>query len=152
MLYTVNGYRTIYTVVNNERIVGGAVEVDELRLRGGERFRNVVITSIEAGENGTYMVGFVTEDGRRYIAHTSDISLMVQPTYKRVKDLRNPVAREELLKQRLTYLRRVLEVNEGNDSFLFRQEVKNLVNDIGLENVRLAVRDMEALQTTLRIA
>ncbi|GAB6936301.1 MAG: hypothetical protein L5657_05280 [Calditerricola sp.] len=152
MLYTVNGYRTIYTVVNNERIVGGAVEVDELRLRGGERFRNVVITSIEAGENGTYMVGFVTEDGRRYIAHTSDISLMVQPTHKRVKDLRNPVAREELLKQRLTYLRRVLEVNEGNDSFLFRQEVKNLVNDIGLENVRLAVRDMEALQTTLRIA
>nr|MBO2469831.1 hypothetical protein [Bacillota bacterium] len=77
---------------------------------------------------------------------------MVQPTHKRVKDLRNPVAREELLKQRLTYLRRVLEVNEGNDSFLFRQEVKNLVNDIGLENVRLAVRDMEALQTTLRIA
>lgn len=152
MLYTVNGYRTIYTVVNNERIVGGAVEVDELRLRSGERFRNVVITSIEAGENGTYMLGFVTEDGRRYIAHTSDISLMVQPTHKRVKDLRNLVAREELLKRRLTYLRRVLEVNEGNDSFLFRQEVKNLVNDIGLENVRLAALDMEALQTTLRIA
>ena len=155
MLYTVNGYKDIYTVVTNERKVGGAVEVDELRLRSGEAFRNVVIMSIEAAEKGTYMVGFVTEDGRRYIAHTSDISLMVQPTHKRVKDLRNPVAREELMKRRLKYLRRLLEVNEGNDSFLIRQEVKQLVSDIGFENVRLAELDtpqMETLQTTLRIA
>ena len=126
-----NGIADIRAVIENERMLCGAVECKKIRLRSGEEFANPVITYVDACGGTLYSLSFVSDQGERLIAHVNDIGLIVEPVHKRVCELKNQHAKTEKLHERLVYLKRLCELNEGFCTAPFLQEVKALVDDTG---------------------
>lgn len=138
MRYEINGLTDIYTILCNERKVGGVVEAEMIRLRSGEEYTNPVITSLDTDGTTIYSVGFVTEDGKRYIVHINDISMISQPVHKNVCQLCNETYKTVKTAEKLKYLKRLCEVNEGSTTPVFMKEVEQIVADIGTEAASVA--------------
>lgn len=156
MRYQINGYTDMYTVIANERKVGGAVEASLIRLRTGEEFLNAVITRMEMSGTHFCSVGFVCDKGQRMIVHVNDISLISNARHVRVCELTNSIMREQKVAERLKALKRLCEVNEGADTLPFREEAARLADDISLDlalqHVDLPFLQEEATHKVIRIA
>jgi hypothetical protein len=133
MRYQINGYTDMYTVLANERKVGGAIEAGLIRLRTGEEFTNAVLTRMEMSGSQFCSIGFVTAEGKRLIVHVNDVSLIADANHVNVCDLQNEVMREEKTAERLKRLKRLCELNEGSETLPFREEALLLAEDIGFE-------------------
>jgi hypothetical protein len=133
MRYQINGYTDMYTVLANERKIGGAIEAGKIRLRTGEEYTNVVLTRLEMSGFQYCSLGFVTEEGKRLIVHVHDIGMIADARHLNVCELRNVIMREEKTKERLARLKRLCELNEGSGTQPFREEAALLVEDIGYE-------------------
>ncbi|GAB7388872.1 hypothetical protein BSNK01_27100 [Bacillaceae bacterium] len=133
MTYQVNGLTDMHTILANERKVGGAIEAEKIRLRSGEEYAYPVITHIDASDTAFYSLGFISEDGKRMIVNVNDVSVIVQPCHKRICELKNGFCRELKTQEKVKYLRRLCEVNDGACTAPFVEEVRFIVNDIGLE-------------------
>ncbi|EMT54580.1 MULTISPECIES: hypothetical protein [Brevibacillus] len=136
MRYQINGYTDMYTVVANERKVGGAVEAGLIRLRTGEEFTNAVLTRLEMSDAQFCSLGFVTQEGKRLIVHVNDVSMVADAVHINVCDLKNEVMRAEKTAERLKRLKRLCELNEGSCTPTFREEALLLAEDIGMELAR----------------
>jgi DNA polymerase II large subunit len=139
MRYQINGYTDMYTVIANERKVGGAIEASTIRLRSGEVYANAVLTRLEMSGTHFCSIGFVTEDGKRLIVHVNDISMVADARHVDVRELNNDLMREEKTAERLKRLKRLCELNEGSCTLTFQEEATLLVQDIGLEVARAHV-------------
>ncbi|TPG82497.1 hypothetical protein EEL32_19200 [Brevibacillus laterosporus] len=144
--YQINGYTDMYTVVSNERKIGGAVEADTIKLRSGEEYKHAVITRLEMSDSQFCSLGFVTEEGKRLIVHIQDISMIVDARHLNVCELVNNYMRQQKVAERLKYLKRLCELNEGSCTLPFCEEVDVLVCDIGYETAISHV-DMPFLHT-----
>lgn len=133
MRYQINGYTDMFTVISNERKIGGAIEIGSLKLRSGEEFKNVVVTRLEMINGQFGSLGFVTEEDRRYIVHISEISMISDARHVHACNLQNELMRERKLAERIRYLKRLCELNEGSCTLPFQEEAALLVEDIGLE-------------------
>lgn len=133
MRYEINGYTDMYTVISNERKIGGAVEAAKIRLRSGEEFTNAVITRLEMCDAQFCSIGIVTEEGQRLIVHIQDIGMVIDPVHVNVSELRNSKMREIKMAERLKRLKRLAELNEGSCTLPFREEAQMLAEDIGIE-------------------
>jgi len=136
MRYQINGYTDMYTVISNERKVGGAIEVTTIRLRSGEEFNNAVVTRLEMSDSQFCSLGFVTDEGKRLIVHVNDISMIVDAKHVHVYELQNEYMREQKVSERLKSLKRLCELNEGSCTVPFREEVLQLAEDISFETAR----------------
>jgi hypothetical protein len=136
MLYQVNGLKDIYTVVTNERKLGGAVEADFIRLRSGELFHNVVISHIDTSGLMIYSVSFVTEEGKKYITHVNDISMISEPNHKHIKDLKNTYFKEKKTEEKMKYLVKLCTLNQGSCTKPFLDEVLLFIEDFGKDAIR----------------
>jgi hypothetical protein len=136
MRYQINGYTDIYTVLSNERKIGGAIEVSLIRLRSGEEYGNVVLTRLEMSDAQFCSLGFVTEEGKRLIVHVNDVSVIADAQHVNVCDLRNEVMREQKTAERLKRLKRLCQLNEGCTTPTFREEAFLLAEDIGFDLAR----------------
>lgn len=139
MRYQINGYTDMYTVIANERKVGGAIEAGSIRLRTGEIYTNAVLTRLEMSGTHFCSVGFVTEEGKRLIVHVDDISMIADARHVDVWELQNDLMREEKTAERLKRLKRLCELNEGSCTLTFQEEAAHLAQDIGLETARIHV-------------
>lgn len=139
MRYEINGYTDMYTVISNERKIGGAVEAATIRLRSGEEFSHAVITRLEMCDAQFCSIGFVTEEGQRLIVHIQDIGMVINPVHVNVAELRNLKMREIKVGERLKRLKRLCELNEGSCTLPFQEEALILAQDIGLEFARTEV-------------
>ncbi|QOS99090.1 hypothetical protein JNUCC42_22360 [Brevibacterium sp. JNUCC-42] len=144
--YQINGYTDMYTVVSNERKIGGAVEADTIKLRSGEEYKHAVITRLEMSDSQFCSLGFVTEEGKRLIVHIQDISMIVDARHLNVCELVNNYMRQQKVAERLKHLKRLCELNEGSCTLPFCEEVDILVCDIGYETAISHV-DMPFLHT-----
>lgn len=135
MNYQINGLRDIYTVLANERRIGGAIEAQSIRLSTGEVFNNPVITHIDFSGFTFYTMGFVTDQGLRMIVNVNEISKIFSPEHKRIKDLQNSCYKKIKVEEKLRFLKRLCEVNEGCHTKTSLDEIKAVVNDIGLESL-----------------
>jgi hypothetical protein len=135
MNYEINGFTDIYTILSNERRVGGAIEAESIRLRSGEVFNHPVVTHIDYTGSTFYTIGFVSDKGLKMIVNVTEISAMVSPAHKRIKELKNSHYKNIKVNEKLRYLKRLCELNEGCRTEPFVQEVKAIVNDIGWESV-----------------
>lgn len=135
MNYQVNGLTDIFTVLANERRIGGVIEAESIRLSSGEVFKYPVITHIDFTGFTFYTMGFVTDTGLRMIVNVNEISRIVSPVHKRIKELQNSYYKKIKVDEKLKYLKRLCEVNEGCYTKPFVEEVKAIVNDIGWESV-----------------
>lgn len=133
MRYQINGYTDMYTVIANERRVGGAIEAGLIRLRSGEEFANAVVTRMEMSGSQFCSIGFVTAEGKRLIVNINDVSLIAGANHVNVCDLQNEAMREEKTAERLKRLKRLCELNEGSATLPFREEALLLAEDIGFE-------------------
>lgn len=131
MLYQVNGLKDIYTVLVNERKLGGAVETESVRLRSGEEFPNAVVTHIDMAGAIIYSVSFVTEEGKRYIVHVNDISMISQPAHKHIKSLNNSFYKQFKTEEKIKYLGKLCQLNEGSFTKPVFNEVLQIIEDIG---------------------
>ncbi|EJL43217.1 MULTISPECIES: hypothetical protein [Brevibacillus] len=136
MRYQINGYTDMYTVIANERKIGGAIEAAQVRLRTGEVFTNVVLTRLEMSGAHFCSIGFVTEEGKRLIVHVDDISMIADARHVNVCELANECMRAEKCAERLKRLKRLCELNEGSCTPTFQEEALLLAEDIGLEEAR----------------
>ncbi|MGN7469726.1 hypothetical protein [Brevibacillus sp. SAFN-007a] len=139
MRYQINGYTDMYTVIANERKIGGAIEAAQVRLRTGEVFTNAVLTRLEMSGAHFCSIGFVTEDGKRLIVHVDDISMIADARHVNVCELANECMRKEKCAERLKRLKRLCELNEGSCTPTFQEEALLLAEDIGLEEARTHV-------------
>jgi len=145
MLYQVNGLKDIHTVLSNERKLGGAVEADFIRLRTGEEFTNIVITHIDTAGSIIYSVSFVTEEGKRYIIHVNDISVISEATHKYIKQISNTYYKQWKTEEKLKFLQKLCELNEGCYTKPFVSEAIHIIEDIGRDAVREHI-DMDLLE------
>ncbi|TQK62295.1 hypothetical protein FB479_10574 [Brevibacillus sp. AG162] len=133
MRYQINGYTDMYTVIANERKIGGAIEAGQIRLRTGEVYANAVLTRLEMSGAHFCSIGFVTEEGKRLIVHVNDISMIADARHVNVCELTNECMRVEKSAERLKRLKRLCELNEGSCTPTFQEEALLLANDIGME-------------------
>ncbi|WP_100399529.1 hypothetical protein [Bacillus sp. FJAT-44742] len=136
MGYSVDGFADIHTILSNERKVGGAIEAKRIRLRTGEEFTNPVITNIDFSGSTFYSVSFVTDQGESYVVNVQDISMMQSLTHCRVHEMKNTYYRPIKTEQRIRYLKKLCEINEGSYTKIFREEAAALIKDIGKEALR----------------
>ncbi|GEB32932.1 MULTISPECIES: hypothetical protein [Brevibacillus] len=136
MRYQINGYTDMYTVIANERKIGGAIEAAQVRLRTGEIFANAVLTRLEMSGAHFCSIGFVTEEGKRLIVHVDDISMIADARHVNVCELTNECMRAEKCADRLKRLKRLCELNEGSCTPTFQEEALLLAEDIGLDEAR----------------
>lgn len=136
MLYQVTGLKDIHTVLSNERKLGGAVEADFIRLRSGEEYNNVGITGIDTSGSIIYSVSFVTEEGKRFIIHVNDISLISEPTHKYIKQLNNKIYRRWKTEEKVKFLKKLCGLNEGCFTKPFVCEAMQVMEDIGHDAAR----------------
>ncbi|NGQ97227.1 hypothetical protein G3578_18985 [Brevibacillus sp. SYP-B805] len=156
MRYQINGFTDMYTVIANERKIGGALEASRIRLRSGEEYANVVLTRLEMAGGTFCSLGFVTEDGKRLIVHVQEISMIVEARHVNVCELANALMREEKTAERLTRLKRLCELNEGCLTPPFVEEAALLAEDIGYElacrHVNLSFLPHKDLARSVKIA
>jgi hypothetical protein len=135
MGYPMNSLTDIYTVIANERKLGGVIEAEFIRLRSGEQFPLCVITSVEMSGSHIYNLGFINNKGKRFICHIDEISLISEAVHKRICEMENKAYKDVLTERKITYLKRLLEVNEGSSNPVFLNEMEELVLDIGIDTL-----------------
>lgn len=129
----VNGLKDIYALLSNERKIGGIIETQFIRLRSGEEFKNAVITNVDMLGSTFYSLGFTTSDGKHMIINVSEISVISAPVHKKIADAQNIIYKKAKTAEKLKYLKRLYEVNEGSYTTIFLEEAKLIVEDIGYE-------------------
>lgn len=135
MANDVNGYNDIYAILANERLVGGVIEAEKIILRSGEQYHNPVITNIDFCGSTFYTLSFVSEIGDRIIVNVSDVSMIVDPFHKRIHEMKNHIVKTQKLKEKNHYLKKLCSLNTNVYIKTFLDEVKLLMEDIGIENI-----------------
>lgn len=139
MTQQINGLKDIHKLLVNERKVGGVIEVNTLRLRSGEEFRNAVITNIDLIGSAIYSIGFVTEDNQHLIVNITELGLLHEPAHKKIYDLKNKVYKAAKTNEKLKFLKRLFDVNNGSTTTIFIEEARMIIEDIGLLAAKKAV-------------
>ncbi len=156
MGYDVNGFTDMHTLLTNERKIGGAIEASRIRLSTGEEFTYPVITNIDFSGSTFYSVGFVTDDGEKYIVNVKEISMMASCQHCPIQELKNSHYKELKTKQRIEYLKRLCEINQGACTPIFEEEVATIINDIGEDAIdrdsELTHLKKQPLKSTFKIA
>ncbi len=139
MTYQINGLKDIHKLHVNERKVGGAIEVNTLRLRSGEEFRHAVITNIDLIGSAIYSIGFVTDDNQHLIVNITELGLLHEPNYKKIYELKNTAYKAAKTNEKLKFLKRLFDVNKGSITPIFLEEARMIIEDIGLPAANKAV-------------
>ncbi|EKN64194.1 hypothetical protein M670_02510 [Schinkia azotoformans MEV2011] len=150
MTYKINGFIDIHSILTNERKLGGVIEASVIRLRTGEEYNNPVITNIDFFGGTFYSLGFIADNGDHMIVNVSDISKITEPTHKKIHEMNNKVYKAEKLSEKNSYLKKLCDLNKGVYIKTFINEVKLLVEDIGVENINKEI-DIDFLQKNKKI-
>lgn len=145
----INGLLDMKTIIANERKVGGAVEAEFIRLRTGEVYSFPVITGIDTDGTTIYSIGFFTNEGKRLIVNVNEIVMISDPEHKQLWELNNQTYKNFKTNERVKYLLRLCEVNEGSCTSIFREEVERIAQDIGeeaLERLNLELSFLQPVQ------
>ncbi|WP_209122739.1 hypothetical protein [Alkalihalobacillus sp. BA299] len=133
MSYSINGFHDFYTILSNERKIGGVIEAENIKLRTGEVFDYPVFTNIDYSGSVFYSVGFITDKGIRMIVHVNDISMITSPLHKKVAMVNNEYYKRLKMKEKLKYLKRLYKADQGAFTKPFLEEAKLIVEDIGVK-------------------
>ncbi|WP_209124278.1 hypothetical protein [Alkalihalobacillus sp. BA299] len=132
---SINGFHDFYTILSNERKIGGGIEAETIKLRTGEVFRNPVFTNIDYSGSVFYTIGFMTEDGVCMIVHVNDISSITSPVHKKVAMIRNKYYRAMKVKEKVKYLKRLFKADQGAYTKPFLEEAKLIIEDVGVKPI-----------------
>lgn len=132
MAYQINGLKDIHKILMNNRRINGVVEVKTLRLRTGEVYQNAVITNIDLIGSSIYSLGFMTELQENLIVHINELSLLQDPKHKKICELNNQAYKKSKTDEKLRFLKRLYEVNEGSRNPIFLEEAAAIIEDIGV--------------------
>ncbi|WP_338450707.1 hypothetical protein R4Z09_01760 [Niallia oryzisoli] len=136
MSYQINGLKDIHKLLVNERKIGGVIEAKSLRVRTGEVYQNAVITHLDLLGSSIYSIGFVTEDHENIIVNITELGLLQEPKHKNIYELNNQAYKATKTKEKLKYLKRLLEINKDSLNTIFLEEAKMIIEDIGLSAVK----------------
>ncbi|MBM7570595.1 hypothetical protein [Aquibacillus albus] len=131
----INGYYDFYTVISNERKIGGVIEAEEIQLRSGESFQFPVFTNIDYSGSTFYTICFITDNCTKMIVHVDDIRSIKSPVHKRIQDIKNEYYREIKINEKVNYLKRLCQADQGAYTKPFVEEAKLVIDDIGYKNV-----------------
>ncbi|WLR52686.1 hypothetical protein LC040_07285 [Bacillus tianshenii] len=132
----VKGLKDIHAKLSNERKIGGVIETQFIRLRSGEEYKNAVITNVDVMGSSFYSLSFVNDEGQHMIVNVAEIGMISVPVHKKIVECQNQTYKQIKIEEKLTYLKRLYEVNEGSTNPLFVEEAKMVIQDIGIENVK----------------
>ncbi|UTR11687.1 hypothetical protein MM300_05080 [Evansella sp. LMS18] len=131
MSYFINGYKDFYTVIENERKIGGVIEAEEVQLKNGEIYKNPVFTNIDYSGGIFYTAAIVANDGSHIIVHVNDISMIKSPAHKKIKDMKNHYFKEIKIKEKMRYLKCLAKGDQGAFTKPFVEEARLIIEDIG---------------------
>ncbi|WP_394236725.1 hypothetical protein [Niallia oryzisoli] len=132
MAYQINGLKDIHKLLVNERKIGGVIEAKTLRFRTGEVYQNAVITHLDLLGSSIYSIGFVTEDHENIIVNITELGLLQEPKHKKIFELNNQAYKAVKTKDKLKYLKKLVEINKDSLNPIFLEEAKMIIEDIGL--------------------
>jgi len=78
-----------------------------------------------------YSIGFFTNEGKRLIVSVSEVIMISDPQHKCLWELNNQTYKKFKTKEKVQYLQRLCELNEGSSNSIFREEVQRIAQDIG---------------------
>ncbi|MBB6446100.1 hypothetical protein [Bacillus benzoevorans] len=139
MSYQINGLKDIHKILMNNRRINGVVEVETLRLRTGEVYHNAVITNIDLIGSSIYSIGFMTEDQENLIINISELGMLHEAKHKKIRELNNQSYKKIKTEEKLKFLQRLYQVNEGSRNPIFVEEAAAIIEDIGQEAAAKAV-------------
>lgn len=139
MSYQINGLKDIHKILMNNRRINGIVEVKTLRLRTGEVYHNAVITNIDVIGTSIYSIGFMTEDHENLIINISELGMLQEATHKKIRELNNQTYKKMKTEEKLKFLKRLYQVNEGSRNPIFLEEAAAIIEDIGQDAAAKAV-------------
>lgn len=108
-------------------------------MRSGEEYPNAVITNVDVMGSAFYSISFVSQDGMHMIVNVAEIGMISAPVHKKIVDLENQAYRKIRTAEKLRYLMRLYEVNEGSKNPFFLEEAKMLIQDIGTDAAKQKV-------------
>jgi hypothetical protein len=135
MSYSINGFHDFYTVLSNERKIGGVIEAETVKLRSGEVFNSPVFTNVDYSGSIFYSIGFITDKGVRMIVHVNDISTIVSPVHKKISMIKNEHYKSMKINEKLMYLKRLFKADQGAFTKPFLEEVTLIIEDIGIKSL-----------------
>lgn len=147
----INGLQDMKTIILNERKIGGAVEAEFIRLRTGEVYSFPVITGIDTDGTTIYSIGFFTNEGKRLIVGVNEIVMISDPEHKHLWELNNQTYKTLKTNERVKYLLRLCELNEGSCTSIFREEVERIAMDIGEEAMERLNLELSFLQPVQKL-
>lgn len=145
MSYQINGLKDINKILVNNRRISGVVEVKTLRLRTGEVYHNAVITNVDLIGSSIYSIGFMTEDRESLIININELSLLHEAKHKKIRELNNQAYKKIKTEEKLKFLKRLYQVNEGSCNPIFMEEAAAIIEDIGEDTAAKAVDTSIAL-------
>lgn len=131
----VSGFDDMSSIIRNERKIGGVIESDYLRLTTGEEYYNVVISKVEL-IGSLCSITCCTEDGSILMVNVKEVSMIHQPTHKKICDVRNQTYKRKKHQEKMKYLKRLFALNEESFNPIFMEEAMLLIEDIGWKNVK----------------
>ncbi|MCD8509860.1 MAG: hypothetical protein LRY73_08340 [Bacillus sp. (in: Bacteria)] len=132
----IHGLQDMYTVISNERKIGGVIEADEIKLRSGETFQSPVFTNIDYSGSTFYTVSFISDKGTTMLIHVNDISTIKSLAHKRVQNINNQYYKEMKTKEKINYLKRLCKADQGACTKPFMEEVNRIIEDIGSKSIQ----------------
>jgi hypothetical protein len=139
MSYQINGLKDIHKILMNNRRINGVVEVKTLRLRTGEVYHNAVITNIDLIGTSIYSIGFMTEAQENLIININELGMLHEATHKKIRELNNQTYKKIKTEEKLKFLKRLYQVNEGSSNPIFLEEATAIIEDIGQDTAAKAV-------------
>lgn len=139
MSYQINGLKDIHKILMNNRRINGVVEVKTLRLRTGEVYHNAVITNIDLIGTSIYSIGFMTEAQENLIININELGMLHEATHKKIRELNNQTYKKIKTEEKLKFLKRLYQVNEGSRNPIFLEEATAIIEDIGQDAAAKAV-------------
>jgi hypothetical protein len=139
MSYQINGLIDIHKILMNNRRINGVVEVKTLRLRTGEVYHNAVITNIDLIGTSIYSIGFMTEAQENLIININELGMLHEATHKKIRELNNQTYKKIKTEEKLKFLKRLYQVNEGSRNPIFLEEATAIIEDIGQDAAAKAV-------------
>ncbi|MFC4768023.1 hypothetical protein [Effusibacillus consociatus] len=130
------GWIDFYYGLGKTKEIGGCIEAASIVLTNGISYRNCVITRVDYIGNRIYSFGFMDEDGTVRVANVDQVSLVVNPEHKKIRDANNLFYKKWPCEQKQSRLLRLLEISKEASRSSLEKQVDSILDDLGIDQLQ----------------
>lgn len=128
------GWIDFYNGLEKTKEIGGCIEAASITLANGTSYANAVITRVDYTGNRFYSLGFMDEQGTVRVVNVDQVSVIVSPEHKKIRDVNNQAYQKWAREQKRARALRLLEISRGAARCSYEKELQILLDDIGVQS------------------